>query len=181
MGRESVCCIDAQLSARAQPVVDALRRAKLCVVTAESCTGGLIAAILSHGMQASDCLHGGYVVYTKAHKTAALGVDSALLEIRGSVNAEVARQMVLGALARSSADIAISVTGVLGPDPDEDGNPPGLVYLAVGRSDQAPIVVQRNYAASDPDAVRREVIIEALGMLQRSASDQVASSESCPG
>jgi nicotinamide-nucleotide amidase len=86
------------------------------------------------------------------------------------VNAEVARQMVLGALGRSPANIAISVTGVLGPDPDEDGNPPGLVYLAVGRRDHVPVVVQRNYDASDPDAVRREVIIEALGMLQRSAS-----------
>ena len=121
-------------------------------------------------MQASDCLHGGYVVYTKAHKTAALGVDSTLLQSRGSVNAEVARQMVLGALGRSPANIAISVTGVLGPDPDEDGNPPGLVYLAVGRRDHVPVVVQRNYDASDPDAIRREVIIEALGMLQRSAS-----------
>ncbi|MDB6104841.1 MAG: CinA domain protein [Gammaproteobacteria bacterium] len=171
MGGEAVCCVDPQLSARAQPVVDALRRAKLCVVTAESCTGGLIAAILSHGMQASDCLHGGYVVYTKAHKTAALGVDSALLDSQGSVNADVAREMVLGALRRSPANIAISVTGVLGPDPDEDGNPPGLVYFAVCRSDQAPLVVQRNYDASDPDSVRREVIIEALRMLQRSASE----------
>jgi nicotinamide-nucleotide amidase len=170
MGREPVCCVDAQLSGRAQPVVDALRRAKLCVVTAESCTGGLIAAILSHGMQASDCLHGGFVVYTKTHKARALGVDSALLQSRGSVNAEVARQMVLGALARSPANLALSVTGVLGPDPDEDGNPPGLVYLAVCRSDQAPVVIERNYAASDPDRIRREVIIEALGLLQRSAS-----------
>ena len=92
----------------------------------------------------------------------------ALYEI--GVNAEVARQMVLGALGRSPANIAISVTGVLGPDPDEDGNPPGLVYLAVGRRDHVPVVVQRNYDASDPDAIRREVIIEALGMLQRSAS-----------
>jgi nicotinamide-nucleotide amidase len=166
-----MCCVDAQLSARAQPVVDALRRAKLSVVTAESCTAGLIAAILSHGMQASDCLHGGYVVYTKAHKTAALGVDSALLDSQGSVNADVAREMVLGALRRSPANIAISVTGVLGPDPDEDGNPPGLVYFAVCRSDHAPLVVQRNYDASDPDAVRREVILEALSMLQRSASE----------
>ncbi|MFL6600486.1 MAG: CinA family protein [Steroidobacteraceae bacterium] len=166
-----MCCIDGQLAARAQPVVDALRRGKLCVVTAESCTGGLIAAILSHGVQASDCLHGGYVVYTKTQKSAALGVDAALLQTRGSVNAEVARQMVLGALGRSPADVAVAVTGVLGPDPDEDGNPPGLVYLAVCLKDQAPVVVQRNYNPSDPDAVRREVIIEALGMLQRSASD----------
>jgi nicotinamide-nucleotide amidase len=175
-----MCCVDGQLAARAQPVVDALRRAKLWVVTAESCTGGLISAILSHGKQASDCLHGGYVVYTKSHKTAALGVDAELLESRGSVNAEVACQMVLGALGRSPANIAISVTGVLGPDPDEDGNPPGLVYLAVCRSGEAPVVVQRNYDASDPDAVRREVIIEALGMLQRSASGQVASPGFCP-
>ncbi|MDB6088685.1 MAG: pncC, partial [Gammaproteobacteria bacterium] len=93
------------------------------------------------------------------------------LDSQGSVNADVAREMVLGALRRSPANIAISVTGVLGPDPDEDGNPPGLVYFAVCRSDQAPLVVQRNYDASDPDSVRREVIIEALRMLQRSASE----------
>jgi nicotinamide-nucleotide amidase len=81
--RVGMVCINPQLTAKAQPVVDALRRAQLLVVTAESCTGGLIAAILSHGIQASDCLHGGFVAYTKAKKTArrasleGLGLSSA--------------------------------------------------------------------------------------------------------
>jgi nicotinamide-nucleotide amidase len=170
MNRESAWCVNPQLTAKAQPVVDALRRAKLFAVTAESCTGGLIAAILSHGIQASDCLHGGFVAYTKTKKAAVLGVDRALLETRGMVNSEVARQMVLGALDRSPADIAIAVTGVLGPDPDEDGNPAGLVYFAVCRRRQVPMVVQRNYDGSAPDAVRCAAIIQALEMLRQSAS-----------
>ncbi len=106
MDGESAWCVDVQLSARAQPVVDALRCAKLCLITAESCTGGLIAAILSQGLQASDCLHGGYVVYTKANKTSALGVDAELLKTRGSVNAEVACQRVLGANHSGAGDVA---------------------------------------------------------------------------
>jgi nicotinamide mononucleotide (NMN) deamidase PncC len=71
---------------------------------------------------------------------------------------------------RSPADIAISVTGVLGPDPDEDGNPAGLVYFAVCRRGQVPIAVERNYDGSDPDAVRCAAIIQALEMLRQSAS-----------
>jgi nicotinamide-nucleotide amidase len=78
--------------------------------------------------------------------------------------------MALGALERSPADLAISVTGVLGPDPDQDGNPAGLVYFASCRRGQAPTVVQRNYDGSDPDAVRREAIIQGLEMLRESAS-----------
>jgi nicotinamide-nucleotide amidase len=73
-------CIERQLVGRAQPVIDALRAAGLSVATAESCTAGLIAAILSHAQNASDCLHGGFVVYTKANKAKVLGVDRALLE-----------------------------------------------------------------------------------------------------
>jgi nicotinamide-nucleotide amidase len=162
-------CIDPTLCALASRVVHDLRHAGLSVVTAESCTGGLIAALLSHGEQASDCLHGGFVVYTKAQKTAALGVSADLLKRCSAVHALVAKEMVTGALERSDASLAVSVTGVLGPDADEDGNPPGLVYLGVGRRRAEPQVVQRSYKGKPPDSVRRAILVEALTLLQQQA------------
>jgi PncC family amidohydrolase len=104
-------CIERELVGRAQPVIDALRGAGLSVVTAESCTGGLIAAILSHAQNASDSLHGGFVVYTKANKSKVLGVDRELLESQGAVNEEIAHQMAQGALKRSAASVAVSDGG----------------------------------------------------------------------
>ena len=112
-----------ELVEEAEAVVKVLRGLKASVVTAESCTGGLIAAVLSRVPGVSDTLQGGFVVYTKEQKTRALGVPATLLETRGSVNAEVASQMVLGALERSPADIALAVTGVVGPAEDEDQSP----------------------------------------------------------
>ncbi|MEA3177672.1 MAG: nicotinamide-nucleotide amidase [Gammaproteobacteria bacterium] len=162
-------CIDPSLCALAVRVVQDLRRAGLSVVTAESCTGGLIAALLSHGERASDCLHGGFVVYTKAQKTAALNVGADLLERCSAVHELVAKEMVSGALRRSDASLAISVTGVLGPDADEDGNPPGLVYLGIGRRGDEPHVIQRSYKGEPPDAVRRAIIVDALTLLQQHA------------
>jgi nicotinamide-nucleotide amidase len=162
-------CIERELVCRAQPVIEALRAAGLSVVTAESCTGGLIAAILSHAHAASDALHGGFVVYTKANKSKVLGVDGALLESQGAVNEEVARQMAQGALHRSAASLAVSVTGVLGPDPDEDGNPAGLIWFAVCREGREPMLSRRDFSPLQPDAVRRAAVLHALELVQRGA------------
>ena len=161
------CCIERNLVERAQPIIDALRAADESVITAESCTGGLIAAVLSHGLRASESLHGGFVVYTKANKARVLGVDAKLLESAGSVNEEVARQLAQGALDRSPATIALAVTGVLGPDPDEDGNPPGLVYFAVCKCGKPPIIRGRQFTEENPDVVRRSVMLFALDLLQQ--------------
>jgi nicotinamide-nucleotide amidase len=163
------CCIEKTLIREAQPVVDNLRRKGLSVVTAESCTAGLIAAILSHAQGAGECLQGGFVVYTKEGKAKALGVSKALLESKGSVNREVAHELACGALERSPATIALSVTGVLGPDSDEDGNPPGLVYFGLCRSGREPIIVEERFAQDNPDAVRRAVVLRALKLLQEAA------------
>jgi nicotinamide-nucleotide amidase len=112
---------------------DIMTRAKACgltLVTAESCTAGRLAAALSEAPGAADQFHGGFVTYTKRAKTKLLGVDEILLREKGAVCAEVAEAMAAGALLRSTADIAVSVTGVAGPEPDEDGNPVGLIYCA---------------------------------------------------
>jgi nicotinamide-nucleotide amidase len=163
-------CIERELAGHAQPVIDALRAAGLSVATAESCTAGLIAAILSHAQNASDCLHGGFVAYTKASKAKVLGVDRSLLNAQGAVSAEVARQMAERALLRSPANIAVSVTGVLGPDPDEDGNPAGLVYFAVCREGHEAVVSRQDFSQLEPDDVRRAAVLHALELLQRSAN-----------
>jgi nicotinamide-nucleotide amidase len=113
---------------------DVLERAIACgwtVVTAESCTAGALAHHLSKGEGASQHFHGGIVTYTKDMKTAALGVPATMLKKKTAVAAEVAAAMAEGALKHSPADVAVSVTGVAGPEPDEDGNPVGLIYCGV--------------------------------------------------
>ena len=158
-------CIQHALVEKAQPIIDVLRQQNLSVVTAESCTGGLIAAILSHARGAGECLHGGFVTYSKAHKSLALGVDAELLRTEGSVNADVARQMAQGALGRSAATMALAVTGVLGPDPDEDEAPPGLVFVATARSGFETRVIERKFYCESPDEVRQCAVTEALKAL----------------
>src|SRR5690349_9774054 len=139
-------CIEKSLVKKAQPLADMLKSNGLTVVTAESCTGGLIAAVLSQAEGASDFLHGGFVTYTKEHKACALNVSYTLMEKKGCVNEEVAHQMVTGALTHSPADLALAVTGVLGPDEDEDGNPVGLFFMAVMQRNSQPKIVRYNLA-----------------------------------
>ena len=169
-------CIEAELSNRAQAVVDVLRRSGLSVITAESCTAGLLAAALSHGTEASACLHGGFAVYTKAQKSASLGVDQSLLQSQGSVNAEVARQMAEGALRRSQANVAVAITGVFGPTPDEDNNQPGIVYVAVARSGRPTEVVRHDFGKLEPDQVRKATVLNALDLLLHTVQSSVAES-----
>src|SRR4029079_1541960 len=90
-----------------------------------------LAKTLSDAPGAGEHLCGGFVTYTKQQKTKALGVSSRLLRTKGAVCKEVASALAEGALKRSAADIAIAVTGVAGPDPDEDGNPVGLVVIGM--------------------------------------------------
>lgn len=160
-------CIHQSLIEKAEAVVGKLRKAGYTVATAESCTGGLVAACLSQGKEASTCFHGGFVVYTKAQKREVLGVDGVLLRERGAVNADVARQMAEGALQRSQASLSVSVTGVLGPEPDEDRNPPGLVYFALAQRGKPTVVIQDEFSSPDPDEVRQWSVMEALELLER--------------
>jgi nicotinamide-nucleotide amidase len=162
-------CVDGALINEARPVVERLRAKGISVVTAESCTAGLIAAVLTHIPGAGDCFQGAFVAYSKEHKVAALGVDERLLREKGSVNPETAEQMGMGALKNSSATLAVAVTGVLGPDPDEDGNPAGLVCIAICSEHVPPIVKRFNFRGS-PHSVRRQAVQEALCMLGAAAA-----------
>ncbi|MGN6515082.1 MAG: CinA family protein [Rhizomicrobium sp.] len=164
-------CIDATLIDAARLAVQSPKRAKLTVITAESCTAGLVSAALSQVDGASDVLHGSFVVYTKENKAKALGADPALLDDKSSVCGDVADRMASGALARSPAAIGLAVTGVLGPEPDEDGNPVGLVYFAICRRPGSARVIRRKYDEDDPDALRHRVTLDALQILLSAAGD----------
>lgn len=147
------------------------------MVTAESCTAGKLAALLSEVPGAADHLQGGFVVYTKANKSQALGVRASLLNSRGAVCQEVAAAMAEGALARSPADVAIALTGVAGPDPDEDGKPVGLVCIAVAPRGQKPEVIEKRYGMAPRERIQEWAMADALATLLRIAAKDAGTSQ----
>ena len=122
-----------EIETLARLVVDDARERNLRLVTAESCTGGLIAALLTEIPGSSDVLERGFVTYSNAAKQEDLGVSAHVLAAHGAVSEAVARAMAEGALVQSHGDIAVSVTGIAGPSGSADKKPIGLVHLAVAR------------------------------------------------
>ena len=153
----------------ARQALTSARRRNLTIVTAESCTAGLLAALLSEAPGAADQLHGGFVAYTKANKAKTLGVSEELLRRRGAVCGEVALAMAKGALERSPATLAVAITGVAGPEPDEDGNPVGRVCIAVAGAGRPARAVERDYGDLGRDEVRACAMADALTELIRLA------------
>lgn len=121
---------DAMISRVDQLAVE-LRRRGIRIATAESCTGGLIAALCTSIAGSSDWFERGFVTYSNEAKVDALGVPPALIDRHGAVSAEVAQAMAVGALRHSAADVAISVTGIAGPGGATPGKPVGLVWMAL--------------------------------------------------
>jgi nicotinamide-nucleotide amidase len=114
-------------------LLEACRTRGLRIATAESCTGGLIAALLTDIPGSSDVVERGFVTYSNAAKQECLGVPEAALQQHGAVSEPVARAMAEGALANSVADLAVSVAGFAGPRGGNEAKPVGLVHLAVAR------------------------------------------------
>jgi nicotinamide-nucleotide amidase len=152
----------------AAEVIATARSCGARLVTAESCTAGAIANALSRAPGAGDHLDGGFVTYTKEMKTRVLGVDPQLLAQKTAVCAEVAQAMALGALRRSPATVAVAVTGVAGPKPDEDGNPVGLMFFCAARKGGAPLCARRDFKGLSRDVAIAAAICESLRLLKRS-------------
>lgn len=146
----------------ANALIRRARQAGVTIVAAESCTAGLMCQVLSDAEGAADTFHGGFVTYTKEHKARALGVSASLLRDKGAVCGEVARAMAEGALLHSSADISAAITGVAGPEPDEDGNPVGRVCIAVARRGLPARDFEQNYKNDGRDAIRKRAVADAL-------------------
>lgn len=134
------------------------------LATAESCTGGLIAACLTEIAGSSDVVDRGFVTYSNTAKTEMLGVPPALIAAHGAVSAEVAKAMAEGAIRHSAADLAVSVTGIAGPGGGTPGKPVGLVYIGTARRG-AGASSQRCRFDGDRRAVRRQSVERALDLL----------------
>jgi nicotinamide-nucleotide amidase len=134
----------------------------LSVIAAESCTAGFLCRILADAPNAATYFHGGFVTYTKEHKQNALDVSGELLRRKGAVCGEVACAMADGALLHSTADLAVGITGVAGPEPDEDGNPVGLVCIAILRRGCPARVDQHDYGDIGRASIRRRAAADAL-------------------
>ncbi|WP_246504065.1 CinA family protein [Plastoroseomonas arctica] len=145
----------------AEALLAALQRAGLWVTTAESCTGGLIAAALTAIPGSSASLGEAYVTYSNAAKQRLLGVPEALLAAHGAVSEPVALAMAAGALERTGADLALACTGIAGPGGAVPGKPVGTVFIAAQRRGaQAQVLL--NHFSGDRDAVRAASVLAAL-------------------
>lgn len=122
-----------RLVLEAQGVLDFCRQHGFTVATAESCTGGLVAAYLTHIAGASDIVERGFVTYSDESKTELLGVDAQIIAEHGAVSRQTALAMAAGALWRSRASLSVSVTGIAGPSGGSEDKPVGLVHFAIAR------------------------------------------------
>lgn len=151
-------------TATASAVLDRARAEGLKIVTAESCTGGLIAASLTEIAGSSDVFERGFVTYSNEAKRELLDVTKTVLLEFGAVSEPVARDMAIGALAHSHADIAVAVTGIAGPGGGNAEKPVGLVFIGAGRRGEA-VAVERHIFPGDRAAVRQATVQRALELL----------------
>lgn len=129
--------VPSDLLDEAEALLALLRKRGLKIATGESCTGGLITAVLTAVAGSSDVVDRGFVTYSNAAKTDMLGVPAALIDQHGAVSSEVAVAMLQGILAHCPADIAVSVTGIAGPGGGSGEKPVGLVHISAGNRDGA--------------------------------------------
>jgi nicotinamide-nucleotide amidase len=155
----------APLISEAGRLVAAFRARGMKVVTAESCTGGLLAAVLTEIAGSSEVLERGFVTYSNAAKEQELGVSGELLARHGAVSAEVAQAMAVGALARAGADVAISITGIAGPGGGSLAKPVGLVYLGSARAGRPASHVECRFGEIGRARIRQRAIEAAFALL----------------
>lgn len=155
---------DHEMRDAAERVLFACRKRGLKVVTAESCTGGLIAATLTAIAGSSDVVDRAFVTYSNEAKREMIGVPWDAILGHGAVSEPVARAMAAGALARSNATLAVSVTGVAGPGGGTAEKPVGLVHFSAARSG-FDTIAERHVFPGDRDGIRRVTVLTALTML----------------
>ena len=158
---------DDELEHAAETLITQARAAGLLVATAESCTGGLIAGLLTEIAGSSHVLERGFVTYSNAAKQEILDVPAEVIASQGAVSESVARAMAEGALAHSRADIVVAVTGVAGPGGGTVEKPVGLVHFAAIRRGRATLAEARRFGDLGRHAVRRETVAHALDLIRR--------------
>ncbi len=160
--------IDDEILHQAETVLVACRATGARIATAESCTGGLIAATLTAIAGSSDVVDRGFVTYSNEAKTDLVGVPAALIARHGAVSEQVARAMAEGALARSRAHYAVAVTGVAGPGGGSAEKPVGLVWFGLASTTQDSVTSSCVFPGDRAD-VRRATVARALTLLLEAA------------
>jgi nicotinamide-nucleotide amidase len=154
------------LRRRAGHLLDLCRALGLRVVTAESCTGGLVAAALTEIAGSSDVVDCGFVTYSNEAKRKMLGVPAATLSRHGAVSAKTAAAMAKGALTNSRADISVAITGIAGPGGGSTRKPVGLVYFAAASREGRRLQRSRRFGKIGRQRVRLRSVAEALALLE---------------
>ncbi len=156
---------------RAANLLEVFAAREMMIATAESCTGGLIAGLLTEIAGSSRVVERGFVSYSNAAKNELLGVRTETIEAHGAVSETVVRAMAEGALAHSQADIAVAVSGVAGPRGGSVGKPVGLVHLACARRGSATVHLERRYGDRGRGEIRLMTIDDALGLLEAAIAE----------
>lgn len=160
-----------ELHRTARRVLDLCRARGLHVATAESCTGGLVAAALTEIAGSSDVVDCGFVTYSNEAKQKLLGVPAATLTRHGAVSRETAAAMAKGALKNSGSDLAVSITGIAGPGGGSKRKPVGLVYFAAASRDGRRLARRRRFGKIGRTRVRLRSVAEALDLLETLAEN----------
>jgi len=171
---------DARALARA--LLDLCRARKLTIATAESCTGGLVAATLTDIPGSSDVFDRGFITYSNEAKRKMLGLKSATLQAFGAVSEQTALAMAIGALEKADCALAVAITGIAGPGGGAPGKPVGLVHFAGAARDGRIIQRACKFGAIGRSKVRERAVIEALRILSELArGPKPASAGTSPG
>jgi nicotinamide-nucleotide amidase len=157
---------DTEMVQRAIAFLDRCKAANVMVATAESCTGGLVAGLLTEIAGSSAVVERGFVTYSNEAKNELLGVPMTLIEAHGAVSREVAAAMAEGAIAKSRAQLAVSITGVAGPGGGSPAKPVGLVQFATALTGGAPVAVERRFGDLGRAKIRRLAVMTALELLE---------------
>lgn len=161
--------LPAILAETARELVALATKKGVTLATAESCTGGLVAASITEIAGSSAVLERGFVTYSNAAKAESLAVPVAMIAQHGAVSAEVACAMAEGALFNSHADIAVAVTGIAGPGGGSDEKPVGLVWFGLARRGEATRTERHVFDHLDRHGVREAAALEALRLLTDAA------------
>jgi nicotinamide-nucleotide amidase len=155
----------------AEKILDLCRQHDLMLATAESCTGGLLAALLTEIPGSSEVFERGFVTYSNQSKSELLDVSVDLLNRHGAVSQEVAIAMSQGALSRSRANLTVSITGIAGPGGGSAEKPVGLVFLACRKAEEKPICSRLDLGERPRNEIREAAVMEAIRLLRDAVQD----------
>jgi nicotinamide-nucleotide amidase len=155
---------DVPLLQSAEKLLELCRDKSIKIVTAESCTGGLLSGLLTEIAGSSDVFERGFVTYSNEAKVELLNVDPALLSAHGAVSSQVALAMAEGALANSHADLALSITGIAGPGGGTDEKPVGTVYFGCA-AEQTAIFKKAAFTGLSRSLIRQQSLIQSLKIM----------------